>query len=568
MKPFCLIPCLLAIVLSACANIPDDVVFSWGDTDVRYVRDFVPENLSGSAFPYPAWKGERVSAEAVLWSGHDLSDVTLKVSDLRSDGSVIPSEAVSPRFVRYVWGDEMIDGYGQCGYRPKGQQDSLLTADMIDIISSTDLEACTCQPIWVTVNVPADATPGIYRGKLIVKSGNSPKMTLPVELEVIDRILPGPRDWKFRLDLWQNPYSVARYHGVELWSKEHFDYMRPVMRQLADAGQKVITATILDRPWNGQTEDAFGSMVTKTKKRDGSWEYGYDIFDRWVEFMISLGIDGAINCYSLIPWHLEFDYFDEAAGKMSSLKAEPASVEYKLYWGNFISDFAAHLREKGWFGITCIAMDERPAEAMKAALELIRQVEPDFKVSLAGGWHPEIESDIYDYCVAFRQDMPEEVKLKRRSKGMVSTYYTCCAERYPNIFTVSPLAEAVWIPWHSMAGGYDGYLRWAYNHWTKDPMTDTRFRTWTAGDCYCVYPEGRSSLRFEKLVEGIQDYEKIRILKEEWQTEGRDDLLEQLDAVLSHFDFDTISAEGALPAVHRGKKFINGASVRKPIDSL
>ena len=53
---------------------------------------------------------------------------------------------------------------------------------------------------------------------------------------------------------------------MELWSKEHFDHMRPVMQKLADAGQKVITATIMNRPWNGQTEDAYGPMVTKTLK--------------------------------------------------------------------------------------------------------------------------------------------------------------------------------------------------------------------------------------------------------------------------------------------------------------
>ncbi|MCM1176407.1 MAG: DUF4091 domain-containing protein [Clostridium sp.] len=552
---------LLMPVLFACTNLPDDIIFSWGDTNVHCLRDAAPDSLSGNAFRYPAWKGERAFAEAVLWSGHSLSDITVKVSDLRGNGNVISSEAIQAQFVRYVWADEMIEGYGQCGYRPKGQQDSLLVADMVDIASSTDLEAGTCLPIWVTVSVPSDAAPGIYRGTLTVKARHSAKMRLPVELEVTGRVLPQPEDWKFRLDLWQNPYSVARYHGVELWSKEHFDYMRPVMQMLADAGQKAITTTILDRPWNGQTEDAFGSMVTKTLKKDGSWEYGYEIFDKWVEFMMSLGIDETISCYSLIPWHLEFDYLDEVTNSMKSLKAEPSSVGYKLYWGNFISDFAAHLREKGWFEKTCLAMDERPAEAMRAAFELIRSVEPDFRVSLAGNWHPEIESELYDYCVAFRQDMPDDIKQKRSLEGKVSTYYTCCAERYPNLFTVSPLSEAVWIPFYAMAKGYDGYLRWAYNHWTAEPMSDTRFRTWTAGDCYCVYPEGRGSLRFFKLAEGIQDYEKLRILKEEWQSSGRTELLKQLDTVLSRFDYETITDEGAAPAVKKAKEFINASSV-------
>jgi hypothetical protein len=202
-------------------------------------------------------------------------------------------------------------------------------------------------------------------------------------------------------------------------------------------------------------------------------------------------------------------------------------------------------------------MDERPAEAMRAAFETIMAVEPEFKVSLAGNWHPEIEGDLYDYCVAFRQDMPRSEREKRRAEGKISTYYTCCAERYPNIFTVSPLAEAVWIPWHALAKGYDGYLRWAYNHWTADPLTDTRFRTWTAGDCYCIYPEGRSSLRFDKLLEGVQDYEKACILMERWASSGDSQSLSALMAALEAFDYETITAEGASKAVHAAKDVIS-----------
>ena len=552
MKLLCLVSGLFLML--SCTSVPEGTFLSWGDTDIRYVHDQKPEALGGEAFRYPAWRGEKTFAQAVLWSEEDLRNVSLKVSDLVGEAGVIPASSVKAQFVKSVWADDFIEGYGQCGYRPKGEHDSLLVADMVDIAVKADVPAGHCQPIWVTVAVPSDAPAGMYCGTLKV---NGYDMSIPLQLQVVDETLPAPKDWKFHLDLWQNPYSVARFHGVEPWSEEHFKYMRPVMQILADAGQKVITATILDRPWNGQTEDPYDSMVTKTRKENGSWEYGYEIFDKWVEFMMSLGIDRQINCYSMIPWRLEFDYFDEASGHMASLKAEPWSNEYKLYWGSFISDFAAHLREKGWFEKTCIAMDERPAESMQAAFEVIHSVEPDFKVSLAGNWHPEIEGQLYDYCVAFRQDMPRAEREKRRAEGKVSTYYTCCAERYPNIFTVSPLAEALWIPWHALAKGYDGYLRWAYNHWTADPLKDTRFRTWTAGDCYCIYPEGRSSLRFDKLLEGIQDYEKARILMERWAASSDEKQLMALEAALMAFDYDTITDEGALKAVRAAKEIIN-----------
>ena len=79
------------------------------------------------------------------------------------------------------------------------------------------------------------------------------------------------------MDLWQSPYAVARYYQVPLWSQEHFDAMRPLMKMLADAGQKIITATLTHKPWNGQTEDYFDTMVTWMKRADGTWAFDYTI---------------------------------------------------------------------------------------------------------------------------------------------------------------------------------------------------------------------------------------------------------------------------------------------------
>lgn len=76
--------------------------------------------------------------------------------------------------------------------------------------------------------------------------------------------------------------------------------MRPLMKMLANAGQKVITATLMHKPWNGQTEDYFDTMVTWMKRADGTWAFDYTIFDRWVEFMMSVGIDKQIGLFANI----------------------------------------------------------------------------------------------------------------------------------------------------------------------------------------------------------------------------------------------------------------------------
>ncbi len=513
------------------------------------------------AFNHSVWRGEKAFAQAVVSSDEELKDVTLSVSDLRNGKSVIKSGDVSLQFVSFVISD-LLDTtkYGQCGQRlDKSEWGEVLVADVLDLKGSIVVPAGRKQPVWMTVKVPSDAKPGKYTGRLTVSSSNAKPRSLPVELVVADHVLPPAHDWAFHLDLWQNPYAVARVENVPLWSDAHFEAMRPVMKMLADAGQKSVTATIMNRPWNGQTEDAFGSMVTKIRRIDGTWLYDYTVFDRWVEFMFSLGIDRQINCYSMIPWALEFDFYDQATSSNATVQATPGSAEYNEYWGSFIADFARHLKSKGWFEKTMIAMDERPLESMQAVLSLIRKVEPDFKISLAGSYHEPVIYDIADFCESFsgKKEFPESVKAKRKELGLTTTFYTCCAEAHPNLFVISDPDEAVWLGWFAQADNYDGYLRWAYNSWTLDPLTDTRFRTWPAGDCFVVYPGGRGSVHFAKLTEGIQDFEKVRILRGQWQQEGNEAKLAALSEVLKGFTTEKILEEGPAKALNAAKSFID-----------
>lgn len=513
------------------------------------------------AFNHVAWRGEKVFAQAVVSSEEELKDVRLSVSDLRNGKSLIGAENIRLQFVSYVVSD-LLDTtkYGQCGSREdKSKWGEVLVADVLDINDSMTVPAGRKQPVWMTVSVPSDARPGKYSGKLTVTSSNAKARSLNVELTVADHVLPPARDWAFHLDLWQNPYSVARYENVPLWSEAHFEAMRPVMRMLAEAGQKSVTATIMSRPWNGQTEDAFGSMVTKIRRIDGTWLYDYTIFDRWVEFMFSLGIHRQINCYSMIPWALQFDYIDQATSSPATFQAAPGSEEYNEYWGAFIADFARHLKAKGWFEKTMIAMDERPLESMQAVLGLIRKIEPAFKISLAGNYHEPVIYDIVDFSETFsgKQEFPESAKAKRKELGLTTTFYTCCAEAHPNMFVISNPDEAAWLGWFAQADGYDGYLRWAYNSWTLDPLTDARFRTWPAGDCFVVYPGGRGSVRFSKLVEGIQNFEKVRILRSRWQETGNEAKLGQLTGILKSFTSETVLAEGPAKALAAAKSFLD-----------
>ena len=276
------------------------------------------------------------------------------------------------------------------------------------------------------------------------------------------------------------------------------------------------------------------------------------------------GIKKQINCYSMVPWGNELYYFDEKTGEELKVKAAPGSKEYAGMWIPFLKDFRAHLEQKGWNKITRIAMDERAPEEMKAMLKLLEDVAPEFGVALADN-HKSYKlypDQLKDLCVLYGDTIGDEDLNYRKSNGYVSTYYVCCGPEFPNTFTFSPPVESVFIGWYTMAAGLDGFLRWAYNSWVKEPLLDSRFRAWPAGDTYFVYPGARSSIRFERLIEGIQDAEKIRILREEFKNDGSDaakQKLELLNKIVAQFDNQT-KPEDIIEMLNQGKEVLEELS--------
>ena len=242
---------------------------SWGTTDVRYAKHGLPRLKNQQTVALKGWRGERVNAQAVVWTGVELKDLNFSFGDFKDKkGNVLPQDAFTGGFVRYVMTDELNkDGRGACGHRKAVDYDSLLVADPIDTsLKAMALPARTVQPVWVQCWIPQSAVPGTYKGELLINDGPRLLQRLNLEITVSSRELPAPSEWAYHLDLWQSPYAVARYYQVPLWSQEHLDAMRPLMKMLADAGQKIITATLMHKPWNGQTEDYFDTMVTWMKR--------------------------------------------------------------------------------------------------------------------------------------------------------------------------------------------------------------------------------------------------------------------------------------------------------------
>ena len=373
-----------------------------------------------------------------------------------------------------------------------------VVADRVDF-SVSAAQGC---PRIVEFAVSSDAVPGSYAlGDVL--------------LRIVDSELPPASQWKGFLDLWQHPWAVARTAGVKPFSPEHYAKMRPLWEMLAQAGGKALTVTLVNQPWNHQCYDAYGTMVAKTRRADGTWDYDFTLFDEYVAFGRSCGIGPVIACYTMCPWNYLVDWTDEQ-GVVHKDRAKPGTPFFAEYWGAFLPVFAQHLKEKDWFDDVYVAMDERSREDVLAIWNLLKEKAPGLKISMAGDKRPsEMDGiDIACYSQGAANLTPEflaEVPA-RRAKGKITTYYVCCWPPRPNTFMSSGAGEAFWLGFAPAALGLDGFLRWAYNSWGEDPMNDMSYDSWLAGDTALVYPDGSPSWRFIELRRGIIAGEKFRIL--------------------------------------------------------
>lgn len=346
------------------------------------------------------------------------------------------------------------------------------------------------EPRIVEVKVPRDAAPGVYDCGMM-------------RVTVVDRVLPEPKDWEYYLDLWQHPWAIARIAKAEPFSKEHYAAMKPVYELLATAGQKTITVPILDLPWDHQCRDAYYSLVN---------DEDFKLFDEYVEFCLDCGLGPDISCYSLCPW---------------KLKVQPGTAEFEAYWAPFMTRFAAHLKEKGWFEHTYMAMDERAPAQVKAVVDFVQKYAPGMKISMAGDRNPAdfdgIEIDSYSQVLQHVDDRFLAECKNRRARGLKTTIYTCTNPARPNTFVDSDSYEAFWLGAAPAMLGLDGYLRWAFCSWPENPCEDASYGNWRAGDTFLAYPNGEPSIRFLELRNGIIAAEKLRILRKNGALTSKDE---------------------------------------------
>lgn len=515
-----------AAMMSSCSNntgpdapgVPPVKNTGSGEAIATYVGKFYRLPYGGkfegkqvSLWSDTVWCGERVHNQVLLsTNGVELNNLKIEFSPLKSSDAEIAPEQMRVRAVQYVLGDPLPTMDAQPSPRP----DAVQIADaLVDQIPTT-LGRNQTMALWLTVDIPYDCRAGVYNGTLNIKSGDRLVTACDLRMMVTTHRLPDPRQWAFVLDLWQYPFRTARYatqsgDKVEFFSDQHLEMLRPFYTLLADAGQKCITTYIKDGAFSPNE-----TMVLWKLNADGSWQFDYTRFDRYVEYMMSLGIDRQISCFSIAGWYNSIGYTDLADGQVKRMDLPIGSEIFDKTWQTFLTDFRNHLTQKGWMDRAVLYMDENKPEDMQMIVNTIRANGSDWKIGLSGRNQTRaIEKELYSYSTIIGS-FPSMTTIP------LPLFYTSCSQKHPNNYLTpeNSAAEMTWMAWHAMSRGFKGYQRWGFDYWTKTEPFDARDGRNTAGDYHMIYRSSNrldmkpvSSIRFEMLREGIQDYEKCRI---------------------------------------------------------
>ena len=383
-------------------------------------------------------------------------------------------------------------------------------------------------PLWITLNVPEDAAPGRYEGRVTVKAGDD-EAALPLIVEVSPARVPAERT--LQLTQWFNPQAIADAGNVTAWSEEHWRLLGEWGRNLAAHRSNVILTPLTE-------------LLRLTRDGQGKLQVDFALLDRWVETFRAAGaiglIEGGHLAGRLTGWESGFALnsfkITAATGDLEDMKGRPVEeVSARDFLGELLPALMAHLRKRGWLGQYVQHLADEPVAANAgsylALSELVREFAPEL-LRLDATMGSEALVGSVDIWCPQSQEVEDELSFyqERQAAGDELWHYTCLAPNgaYPNRFLNMPLLGTRVLHWFNFTAGATGYLHWGFNQWNtwgsrNGPFSDTEGTNLQgrghlpAGDTHLVYPGPRGrpldSIRHEMCLEGVQDYELLKVLE-------------------------------------------------------
>ncbi len=513
------------------AGEPGKTAIWWCDATWKVPRRRALPTATGRAATLFAAKNDHEAVQIVVRPSEPLEGLTASVGPLVGpQGATIPPKNIKVLRVYYHYVAHPSDATGVRDWWP----DALPPFD-----KPITVPAGQNQPLWVLVHVPHDAKAGDYEGSLRLEAkGLSVKV--PIRLHVWDFALPERNHLETAFGF--NPGEVFRYHQAKTDADR---------RKLLDLYFQSFAEHRIS-PFDPTPLDHFRVKFVADAKPPRA-EIDFSAFDRAMAAAIEkyrftnfqLRIEGMGGGTFHARWEPSIDRFGEQ------------TPEYQAMFSSQVQQIESHLREKGWLQMAYVYWFDEPDPKdyafVRNGMERLHRYAPGIQrmlteepvEALAGAvdiWCP--LSANYDHAAA----------EKRRAQGERFWWYVCTGPRAPycTLFIDHPATELRVWHWQTWQRKIVGTLIWATNYWTseaaypdapqnpyEDPMSyvsgyDTPKGTrnfWGNGDGRFLYPpeaaavpgksgpgpvlEGPvSSIRWEMLREGVEDYEFLWLLRD------------------------------------------------------
>lgn len=439
----------------------------------------------GAGVTLNAARGEYESFQLVVVpSAEDLREVGVRFEDLTGpDGSRLAATNLSWRQVGYLFCREHThyDFPGEDWYA-----DPLLESE------SCSVAAGDHQPLWVTVGVPADQAPGVYKGSLRVVAANAPDAAVPLQVTVWPVTIPFQSSIPMAFTVGTGPHEAGWQRDISTFFPGHeqnFEF------------RKMTYDFML------KYRISPDHLYLKQPRPMEDYEY--------------LIANGA-SCFNLlcVP--------DFGGGPR---REEPSEERIQAAL-DALEPYVTRIRELGAmdrayvYGIDELGTDLKSIE--QKWFHAVHERYPDLKTCQTSGWMDlDVECDIFCPLLSVYSAKRNEPV---RQAGRKVWWYTCIGPKhpYPNWFIEYPVIEARIVGWMTYQWRADGYLYYATNLWANGgntgpmppgPRCDWNANSWRKanGDGCIYYPGEKGPLattRLENIRDGFEDYELFRLLDE------------------------------------------------------
>ena len=437
--------------------------------------------------------------------------------------------------------------------------------DVLQIRSYYGKVASNPVTVWIEVNIPRDMAVGEYpiTAKLIQDDGTV-LFTKVMTVEVLNATV---EEQTLLYTRWFYADCISNYHGVEIYSDEHFALIENYLREAVDVGINMILVPIHTPPLDtavGTTRPCV--QLVDIKKEGDTYLFGFEKLRRFIEIAKRAGIKYFEMAHMFSQWGAKCAaniMVEENGVKdyMFGWHVAATDPRYQEFLRQYVAAVYGELEALGVADVTYFHISDEPRtesiEAYKAAADIIRPLIGKSRTFDALSHYDFYEQGLVECPVTYIPQIEEFLKHDIPNQW---AYYCCDPQTvYTNSLMAMTSHRTRILGILLYKFNIKGFLHWGLNFYNSclslseiNPYVTTSANgAYPSGDAFILYPSKTGaypSIRGKITYEAIGDLNLCRTLE---KYIGREAVIKMIDGLAGgDVRFDDYPRDSAyLPAL-------------------